>query len=108
MASSASDHRKDSARRKRARLESELRGRRGRRRPSVTTEVGGEAASGPAPLPRWYKAVMFGLLILGLLWVVTYYLTQGLFPVLQWGGWNIAVGLGIAMLGFMMMTRWSE
>ena len=51
---------------------------------------------------------MFGLLILGLLWIVVYYLTQGLFPIPQLAGWNILVGFGIALVGFLMMSRWSE
>ena len=48
------------------------------------------------------------LLILGLLWIIVYYLTQGLFPIVQIGGWNILVGFGIALVGFLMMSRWSE
>jgi len=51
---------------------------------------------------------MFGLLILGLLWIIVYYLTQGLFPIVQIGGWNILVGFGLALVGFLMMSRWSE
>ena len=64
--------------------------------------------AGPKPLPRWYKATMFGLMIVGLLWIVVYYLTQGLFPIVAIGGWNILVGFGIALVGFLMMSRWSE
>lgn len=65
-------------------------------------------AAGPAPLPRWYKATMFGLMILGLLWICAFYLSQSLFPIPGIGGWNILVGFGIAMVGFLMMSRWSE
>ena len=68
----------------------------------------GDVDTGPTPLPRWYKAVMFGMLILGLLWIVVYYLTQGLLPIPQLAGGNILVGFGIALVGFLMMTRWSE
>jgi len=99
-----SGKRKDSARRKRAELE---RARSGARASSVSTDLG-VVDAGPAPLPRWYKAVMFGLMILGLLWVCTYYLTQGLFPLVGLGGWNILIGFGLALLGFLMMSRWSE
>ena len=74
---------------------------------SVTTGLG-DVDTGPTPLPRWYKAVMFGMLILGLLWIVVYYLTQGLLPIPQLAGGNILVGFGIALVGFLMMTRWSE
>ncbi|MEE1621475.1 cell division protein CrgA [Zafaria sp. Z1313] len=62
--------------------------------------------AGHAPLPAWYKPVMFGLMILGLLWIVTYYISQGLLPIVVAGGWNIVIGFGIAMAGFFMTTRW--
>ncbi|MDO5634722.1 MAG: cell division protein CrgA [Micrococcus sp.] len=60
------------------------------------------------PLPRWYKVLMFGLMIVGLLWVCVYYLTQAQYPIPALGGWNIITGFGLAMLGFLMMSRWSE
>lgn len=94
--------RKDSARRKREELEAARRSRS-----AVRTDLG-DVDPGPKPLSPAYKAVMFGLLILGLLWIIVYYLTQGLFPIVQIGGWNILVGFGIALVGFLMMSRWSE
>jgi len=61
----------------------------------------------PAPLPTWYKATMFGLLILGLLWIMVFYLAPGgQWPIPGIGGWNIIAGFGLAMIGFVMMTRW--
>jgi hypothetical protein len=60
----------------------------------------------PGPLPTWYKVIMFGLMIIGLLWIVVYYLTMGLAPIPQAGGWNIGIGFGIAVIGFVMTTRW--
>ena len=51
------------------------------------------------------SAAGFGV---GLLWIVVYYLTQGLFPLVGLGGWNILIGFGLALLGFLMMSRWSE
>ena len=61
----------------------------------------------PEPLPTWYKAIMFGLLILGLVWIMVFYLAPGgQWPIPGIGGWNIVVGFGLAMVGFVMMTRW--
>ena len=59
-----------------------------------------------APTPTWYKAVMLGLLVVGLLWLIVYYLFQGTYPVPGIGTWNIAVGLGLMMAGLIMTTRW--
>jgi len=64
------------------------------------------AAQEPGPLPVWYKAIMFGLMIIGLLWIIVYYITMGLAPLPQAGGWNIGIGFGIAVIGFGMTTRW--
>lgn len=60
----------------------------------------------PEPLPTWYKAVMFGLMIVGLVWIIVYYLSSGLYPIAAIGGWNIMVGFGIAIAGFIMTTKW--
>lgn len=98
--------RKDSARRKQRELEEARRGARGG--PSAVTTDLGDVAPAPKPLSPVYKAVMFGLMILGLLWIVVYYLTQGLFPIVAIGGWNILAGFGLALVGFLMMSRWSE
>nr|WP_179441354.1 cell division protein CrgA [Nesterenkonia sandarakina] len=57
-------------------------------------------------LPLWYRATMIGLMILGLLWMIVWYITQGAAPVQAAGGWNIIIGFGIAMVGFFMTMRW--
>ncbi|MGO2807720.1 cell division protein CrgA [Glutamicibacter arilaitensis] len=58
------------------------------------------------PMPGWYKPVMFGLMLLGLVWIIVYYVSQTLYPIPNIGGWNIVVGFGIAMVGFFMTTGW--
>ncbi|GAA4051298.1 MULTISPECIES: cell division protein CrgA [Arthrobacter] len=58
------------------------------------------------PNPVWYKPVMFGLMIIGLLWIITFYITSGQLPVQAWASWNIVAGFGIAIVGFLMTTRW--
>jgi hypothetical protein len=49
---------------------------------------------------------MFGLMILGLLWIIIYYISEGTLPVRSWEGLNIVAGFGIAIIGFLMTTRW--
>ena len=49
---------------------------------------------------------MFGLMILGLLWIILWYISNGALPVSAAGGWNIALGFGVAMVGFFMTMRW--
>ena len=56
--------------------------------------------------PPWFVPVMVGLFILGLLWIVTFYVTQGAYPIPGCQLWNLAVGFGLLMAGFAMTTRW--
>jgi hypothetical protein len=58
------------------------------------------------PNPVWFKPVMFGLMIIGLFWIITFYISEGRFPVQAWESWNIVAGFGIAIVGFLMTTRW--
>jgi hypothetical protein len=62
--------------------------------------------SGQAPNPVWFRPVMFGFMLLGLLWLVVYYVSNQQLPVKDLHEWNIAIGLGIAFIGFLMTTRW--
>lgn len=65
-----------------------------------------EPRAADQPNPPWFLPVMLGLMIVGLLWVVVFYLVPGNTVPLPIGSWNLVVGLGIVMAGFMMSTRW--
>jgi hypothetical protein len=67
-----------------------------------------EPRSADAPNPVWFKPVMFGFMLLGLVWIVTYYVTSSTLslPVPALGQNNIFVGFGIMFIGFLMTTRW--
>lgn len=58
------------------------------------------------PNAVWFKPVMFGFMLLGLAWIIVFYVSQSQYPVPQLGSWNILVGFGIAFIGFLMTTRW--
>ena len=63
-------------------------------------------AAPPKPNPRWWAPVMVTLMVLGLLWIVTFYISQQAYPVPGISYWNLAIGFGILLLGFGMTTRW--
>ena len=43
----------------------------------------------------------------GLLWVVTYYISgANQYPIPALGRWNLGVGFGLMLSGFLMTTRW--
>ncbi|QIM15529.1 cell division protein CrgA [Leucobacter insecticola] len=66
------------------------------------------AARKNAPNPVWFKPVMFGFMLLGLIWIVLYYVTStGLgLPIPQLGQANIFVGFGLVLVGFLMTPWW--
>jgi hypothetical protein len=49
---------------------------------------------------------MFGFMLLGLAWILTFYVSQGLFPIPSVGALNIIIGFGLMFIGFLMTTRW--
>lgn len=56
--------------------------------------------------PPWFVPVMLTLMIVGGLWVVTFYITKQQYPVPSWGMWNLGAGFGLVLAGFAMTTRW--
>lgn len=56
--------------------------------------------------PPWYVATMVGLLVVGLLWLVTWYVTSGALPIAAAGGWNVMIGFGVIMAGMFMSMKW--
>ena len=57
--------------------------------------------------PPWFLPLMLGLMILGLLWVVTFYVSEGgAYPIPNIGYWNLGIGFALMISGFLMTTRW--
>jgi hypothetical protein len=65
------------------------------------------AARAARPSPRWWAPLMVTLMVLGLLWIVVFYVTEdriGLMATL--GPWNFAIGFGAMIAGLVMSMRW--
>lgn len=61
----------------------------------------------PGPSHPVYVAVMLGLMLLGLLWLVTNYLAGGEIPFMaELGGWNFLIGFALMITGLLMTMRW--
>jgi len=57
--------------------------------------------------PRWLVPTMLGLMLLGLAWIVLFYLSgPKQLPVPPLGAWNLAVGFAFIIAGFALTTRW--
>ena len=57
--------------------------------------------------PLWYKIIMFGLMILGLAWLIVFYVAGSQIPFLQeLGPWNYLIGFSGLILGLLMTMGW--
>ena len=56
--------------------------------------------------PRWLAPTMLGCLIVGLIWIVTFYVSQEAWPVGALGAWNLVVGFAFLVGGVVLSTRW--
>lgn len=56
--------------------------------------------------PRWIAPAMVVFFVLGLLWIVAYYIAPTAPPFSELGAWNVAIGFGFIGAGFLVSTRW--
>lgn len=56
--------------------------------------------------PRWLAPTMLGCLIVGLIWIVTFYVSQEAWPIGALGAWNLVVGFAFLIGGVVLSTRW--
>jgi hypothetical protein len=78
-------------------------------KPAVPDSAKAKKANGGNP--AWFLPVTLTLMIVGLLWIMVYYISQTLYPLgagtpFNIGAANIIVGFGLMFVGFAFMTRW--
>lgn len=54
----------------------------------------------------WVAPLMLAMFIVGLVWIVVYYVTSGAWPVPSAGNWNIVIGFAFIAAGFGVSTQW--
>ncbi|MBA3248985.1 MAG: cell division protein CrgA [Geodermatophilaceae bacterium] len=75
--------------------------------PPRDTVSPGARARTKAPSPLWYAVLMIGLMLVGLIYIVIYYiLGQEIGFMVTLGAWNFLVGFGLMIAGLMMSMRW--
>jgi hypothetical protein len=60
----------------------------------------------PKESPKWLAPVMVGLFLVGLLWIVIFYISQTEYPIPGIHAWNMVVGFAFIGAGFSLATRW--
>lgn len=73
-----------------------------RARAAAATPVKAPGPSGPV-----FLTIMVGLMVLGLLWIVTYYLANGAIGFMDdLGNWNLMIGFALMTAGLVMTMGW--
>ncbi|EWM66717.1 MULTISPECIES: cell division protein CrgA [Micromonospora] len=63
-------------------------------------------ASTRKPSPVWLPVTAVALIVVGIGWLVLYYLSEQAYPVATWGYWNLAVGFGAMVSSLILLSRW--
>ena len=69
-------------------------------------EVVVETPQAPTESPKWLAPTMVASFLVGLFWIVAFYVTQTAYPIPGIGAWNMIVGFGFIGVGFSLATRW--
>jgi membrane protein YdbS with pleckstrin-like domain len=64
------------------------------------------AGRGMSPSPAWYPVVMAVVLLLGLAYIVVWYLAPDNPLMSGIGAWNLAIGFAVMVVGLVMAVRW--
>ena len=54
----------------------------------------------------WVAPLMLAMFLIGLAWIVVFYVTSGEMPIKGLSNWNIVVGFGFIAAGFVVSTQW--
>jgi hypothetical protein len=79
--------------------------RRRRRDPAVPPPA--QVAKVPGGSGRWVPITGSVLSIVGVLWIVTFYVAGNDIPGMRdLANWNLLIGMGFIVAGFLVFTRW--
>lgn len=72
---------------------------------TAPTPVGGVKKKGPSPV--WLAPLMLTLFLIGIIWLVVFYLVGEDMPVVgDLGNNNLLIGFGFIIAGFGLSTQW--
>jgi hypothetical protein len=67
--------------------------------------AGGRSQRGPSPV--WLAPLMLALFLIGIAWLVTYYMVGTDMPLAgRFGNSNLLIGFGFIIAGFGLATQW--
>lgn len=79
------------------------------RKKKTDTYVRSAAATAPKrkqPSPLWFGVLVLGTMLVGVAWLVTYYVSNGNLPIEKMQAWNVVIGFLWIATGFALSTQW--
>lgn len=76
-----------------------------KRSKSNAYKVPRSATKRPSENPKWLVPTFSTLLLVGLSWILVYYISRGQYPV-QIGNYNIFIGFAMLLAAMGLLTRW--
>ena len=64
------------------------------------------AESTHQPSPTWVPVLAVIFIVVGIGWLVTFYLTGGTFPIGSIEYWNLAIGFACLVASLLVLSRW--
>lgn len=58
------------------------------------------------PSPPWVAPLMVGCLLVGIVWLVLFYVTNAAWPISAFGNYNLIVGFVFIVAGLGIATQW--
>ena len=75
--------------------------------PAARASASAPTGKALAPSPAWYPVAICVVLLLGLAYIVVYYMAGERVPVMQdLGGWNFAIAFSLMIAGLGLAVRW--
>jgi hypothetical protein len=74
--------------------------------PPTDIRPAASAAASKKPSPVWLPVSAVTLIVVGIAWLVVYYLSEQQYPVEAWRYWNLAVGFGCMVASLAILARW--
>lgn len=56
--------------------------------------------------PPWLAPTMVGAFLIGLVWIIVFYVSSQSYPVGAIGAWNLVIGFVFIVGGLSLATRW--
>ena len=76
-----------------------------KRSKSNAYKVPRSATKPPSDNPKWLVPTFSTMLLLGLAWILVYYISRGVYP-FEIGNYNIFIGFTMLLAAMGLLTRW--